>query len=410
MNLDETHDPALQSWVESANAANADFPIQNLPFCLYRHRDAAPRIGVGIGDQIFDAAKYSTLTELMGLGRDVRTQLRLRLSQALRKNHPHPSRHLLHPIAECTLLPPGEIRDYTDFYASIYHATNVGSMFRPDNPLFPNYKYVPIGYHGRASSIVISGAPIHRPMGQVQEGSGAPVYAPSSQLDYECELGFFVGQGNRQGVPIPIDEAENHIFGVCLLNDWSARDIQRWEAQPLGPFLSKSFATTISPWIVTLDALEPFRVRRLHRAEDPQPLPHLDCERDRSEGGFGLTLEVWLRTEKMRSAKVEPVRLSRAPFDHMYWTLAQMLTHHASNGCNLRTGDLLGSGTVSGPEKESRSCLLELTWRGTEPISLPNGETRTFLENGDEVILRGYAEREGARRIGLGECRGVIVA
>jgi fumarylacetoacetase len=410
MKLDETHDPALKSWVEPANAVNADFPIQNLPFCLYRHGAAAPRIGVGIGNQIFDAAKYSSLTELMALGREALSQLRLRLSRTLRADHPHPPRHLLHPIAECALLPPGEIRDYTDFYASIYHATNVGSMFRPDNPLFPNYKYVPIGYHGRASSIVLSGAPIHRPSGQLQDGNGAPVYAPSRQLDYECELGFFVGEGNPQGAPIPIAEAENHIFGVCLLNDWSARDIQRWESQPLGPFLSKSFATTISPWIVTLDALEPFRVPRLQRAEDPQPLPYLDSEHDRAEGGIGLTLEVWLTTQKMRAEKVEPVRLSRAPFDHMYWTPAQMLTHHASNGCNLRSGDLLGSGTVSGPEKESRSCLLELTWRGTEPITLPTGETRTFLENGDEVILRGYAEREGARRIGLGECRGTIVS
>jgi fumarylacetoacetase len=409
MNLDETHDPALQSWVESANVTNADFPIQNLPFCVYRHGDAPPRIGVGIGDQIFDAAKYSSLTELMGLGRDVLSQLRLRLSRALRADHPHPPRHSLHPIAECTLLPPGEIGDYTDFYASIYHATNVGSMFRPDNPLLPNYKYVPIGYHGRASSIVLSGAAIHRPSGQLQEGSAAPMYAPTRQLDYECELGFFVGEGNPPGRPIPITEAENHIFGVCLVNDWSARDIQRWESQPLGPFLSKSFGTTISPWIVTLDALEPFRVPRFHRAEDPPPLPYLDSDRDRTDGGIALTLDVWLSTEKMRTEKVDAVRLSRARFEQMYWTLAQMLTHHASNGCNLRTGDLLASGTISGPEKDARGCLLELTWRGTEPITLPTGETRTFLENGDEVILRGHAEREGARRIGLGECRGTIV-
>jgi len=409
MNLDETHDPALKSWVESANAPSADFPIQNLPFCLYRRGDSPPRIGVGIGNQIFDAAKYSTLTDLMGLSREVLTQLRLRLSRALRADHPHPARHLLHPIAACTLLPPGEIGDYTDFYASIYHATNVGSMFRPDNPLLPNYKYVPIGYHGRASSIVLSGTPIHRPAGQLQDASGPPIFAPSRQLDYECELGFFVGEGNPRGRPIPMAEAENHIFGVCLLNDWSARDIQRWESQPLGPFLSKSFGTTISPWIVTLDALEPFRVPRFHRGEDPQPLAHLDSERDRIEGGINITLEVWLSTQKMRAEKVEPLRLSRAKFEEMYWTLAQMLTHHSSNGCNLRTGDLFGSGTVSGSEKDSRSCLLELTWRGTEPITLPTGESRTFLENGDEVVLRGHAEREGARRIGLGECSGTVV-
>ena len=408
MNLDETHDPALESWVESANAPGADFPIQNLPFCLYRHGDAAPRIGVGIGNQIFDAAKYSALTELMALGPEVLSQLRLRLSRTLRSDHPHPPRHLLRPIAECTLLPPGEIGDYTDFYASIYHATNVGSMFRPDNPLFPNYKYVPIAYHGRASSIVLSGTPIHRPSGQIQEGSAAaPVFGPSRQLDYECELGFFIGPG---GSAIPVAEAEDHIFGVCLLNDWSARDLQRWESQPLGPFLSKNFATTISPWIVTLDALAPFRVPRLHRGEDPQPLPYLDGEHDRTGGGIALQLEVWLSTAKMRLEKLQPVRLSRCGFEHMYWTLAQMLTHHASNGCNLRTGDLLASGTVSGPGKEARGCLLELTWRGTEPLTLPDGETRTFLENGDEVILRGYAERDGAKRIGLGECRGTIVA
>lgn len=410
MNLDETHDPALQSWVESANDPKADFPIQNLPFCLYRHRDAPPRIGVGIGDQIFDAAKYSTLNELMALDREVLSQLRLRLSRTLRKDHPHPPRHLLHPIGDCTLLPPAEIGDYTDFYASIYHATNVGSMLRPENPLLPNYKYVPVGYHGRASSIVPSGTAVHRPFGQLEDGDGVPVIEPSRQLDYECELGFFVGRGNPLGRPIPIVEAEDHIFGVCLVNDWSARDIQRWEYQPLGPFLSKSFATTISPWVVTLDALEPFRVPRLHRAEDPQPLSYLDSDHDRAEGGIALNLEVWLSTERMRTAKTGPVRLSRAGFEHMYWTLAQMLTHHASNGCNLRTGDLLASGTVSGPTKDARGCLLELTWRGTEPITLPTGETRTFLENGDEVILRGYAEREGARRIGLGECRGTIVA
>jgi fumarylacetoacetase len=406
MILDETHDPALESWVESANAPDADFPIQNLPFCLYRHKDAPPRIGVGIGNQIFDAAKYSTLTELMVMGRDVVSQLRQRLSRALRSGHPHPPRHLLFPISECKLLPPAEIGDYTDFYASIYHATNVGSMFRPDNPLLPNYKYVPIAYHGRASSVILSGAPIHRPSGQLHDGSGAPAFAPTRQLDYESELGFFIGQ---PGHLIPMAEAEDHIFGVCLLNDWSARDIQRWESQPLGPFLSKSFATTISPWVVTLDALAPFRVPRFHRGEDPQPLAHLDSEQDRIEGGIGLKLEVWLSTDKMRSQKMEPVRLSRSGFEHMYWTLAQMVAHHTSNGCNLRTGDLLGSGTVSGPEKEARGCLLELTWRGTEPLSLPNGESRTFLENGDEVILRGYAEREGARRIGLGECRGRIV-
>ena len=281
-------------------------------------------------------------------------------------------------------------------------------MFRPDKPpLVPHYKWVPIAYHGRASSIVASGSPVRRPSGQLQDGGPSPpVFAPSQQLDYEGEVGFFIGSGNSLGAPIPITEAEDHILGLCLLNDWSARDIQRWEYQPLGPFLSKSFATTISPWIVTLGALEPFRVPRHERPEgDPPPLPYLDCESDRDRGGIAITIEVWLSTAKMRAAARAPVRLSRAGFAEMYWTIGQMLTHHASNGCNLRPGDLLASGTVSGPEKDARGCLLELTWRGTEPVALPTGESRRFLEDGDEVIMRGYAERAGARRIGFGECR-----
>jgi fumarylacetoacetase len=282
-------------------------------------------------------------------------------------------------------------------------------MFRPDNPLLPNYKYVPIGYHGRASSVVVGGTPIHRPCGQLQSGDAPPVFAPARQMDYECELGWFVARGNQLGVPIPIAQVEDHLFGVCLLNDWSARDIQRWEYQPLGPFLAKSFAASISPWIVTFDALEPFRVARFERpAGDPAPLEYLDSENDRERGGIGLTLEVWFSSSMMRDANIEPVRLSRAGFEQMYWTVGQMSTHHASNGCNLRPGDLLASGTVSGPRKDARGCLLELTWRGTEPLELPTGESRKFLEAGDEVILRGYAERDGFRRIGLGECRGTL--
>ncbi len=410
MKLDETHDPALESWVESANAPDADFPIQNLPFCIYSHGTAAPRTGVGIGNQILDVAGYTSLNELMALGRRTSAEFRLSISRSLRADNPNPPRERLHPIDECTLLMPVEIGDYTDFYASIFHATNVGSMFRPDNPLLPNYKYVPIGYHGRASSVVVSGTPVRRPSGQVQVGTAPPVFAPSGQLDYECELGAFVARGNALGQPVPIEEAEDQLFGVCLVNDWSARDIQRWEYQPLGPFLSKSFATTISPWVVTFEALEPFRVPRYRRLDDdPAPLAYLDGERDRESGGIALTLEVWFSSEKMRAVGIPPVRLSSAGFEKMYWTMAQMLTHHASNGCNLRPGDLLASGTVSGPEKEARGCLLELTWRGTEPLTVPTGETRTFLEDGDELILRAYAEREGARRIGLGECRGKLV-
>jgi fumarylacetoacetase len=284
-------------------------------------------------------------------------------------------------------------------------------MFRQDDPLPLNYKWAPLGYHGRASSIVPSGTPVRRPSGQLLAGgSHSPVFAPSRQLDYEGEIGIFVGAGNSLGSPIPIAEAEDHILGLCLLNDWSARDIQWWESQPLGPFLSKSFATTISPWVVTLDALEPFRVPRFQRSEaDPAPLPYLDCERNRERGGIAITVEVWLATAQMRAQSVRPVRLSCAGFEHMYWTVAQLLTHHASNGCNLRPGDLLGSGTVSGPEGHARGCLLERTWRGAAPVTLPTGESRTFLEDGDEVILRAYAERPGAHRIGFGECRGTLV-
>jgi fumarylacetoacetase len=303
---------------------------------------------------------------------------------------------------DAEMLLPCAIGDYTDFYASIHHATNVGSMFRPDNPLLPNYKYVPIGYHGRASSIVISGTEFHRPHGQTRDDSAElPAFGPTKRLDYEMEVGFFIGRGNDLGTPISVDDAEAHIFGLCLVNDWSARDIQAWEYQPLGPFLAKNFATTISPWIVTLDALEPFRVPAFARAEgDPAPLPYLA---QTAEGGFDITVEVWLRSETMS----EPVRLSRGSFRDMYWTVAQLVAHHASNGCNLRPGDLLASGTVSGPEKESRGSLLELAWRGSQPVSLPNGEQRRFLEDGDEVILCAYCERDDLR-IGFGECRGRV--
>ena len=409
MNLNETHDPALQSWVESANSPSTDFPIQNLPFGIFRHGHSAPRIGVAIGDSILEVPDVHSLNDLASQGRAAASELRLKLSRALRADNPYPPKALLYPMKECALDLPVQIGDYTDFYASIFHATNVGSMFRPDNPLLPNYKYVPIGYHGRASSVIVSGTEIRRPSGQLQEADAAPVFAKSRQMDYESELGFFIGRGNPLGEAIPIVEAEDHMFGVCLLNDWSARDIQRWEYQPLGPFLGKSFATTISPWIVTMDALAPFRIPRFHRDTDPARLPYLDSEEDRTQGGIALTLEVYMASAKMRAEKIEPLLLSRAGFEHMYWTLAQMLTHHASNGCNLRPGDLLASGTVSGPEKTARGCLLELTWRGTEPITLPTGESRKFLEDGDEVIMRGHAEREGARRIGLGECRGTLI-
>src|ERR1051325_1212188 len=434
--INETHDPRLRSWVESANQPDGDFPIQNLPFGVFRRAPTTepPRIGVAIGDSVLDlaacarvgslddlppdlrdACRSSSLNVLMALGSQACSPLRRRLSELLGERQAADSRRrlegLLVPLPEAELLLPANIGDYSDFYASIHHATNVGRMLRPDQPLMPNYKFIPVGYHGRASSIVVSGAPVRRPSGQVKDEAVAqPEFRPTRALDYELEVGFFVGSGNSLGEAIPIDAAEGHVFGLCLLNDWSARDIQKWEYQPLGPFLAKSFATTISPWVVTLEALAPFRVPVPPRApDDPQPLPYLDSKENRQHGGLALGLEVWLSTEAMRRRGAPAVRVSRGDFRELYWTMTQLLTHHASNGCNLRPGDLLGSGTVSGPSKDSRGCLLELTWRGTEPLELPGGGRRRFLEDGDEVILRGRCEREGFVAVGFGECRGLIL-
>jgi fumarylacetoacetase len=436
MNLNETHDAHAKSWVETANRAGTDFPIQNLPFGVFRHIGSAeaPRVGVAIGDMILDMAGAEMegffdgdsgppaeaciaegLNELMSCTPKQWSALRRRLNQLLRSNAPagfrqRLSRHLV-PLAAAEMLMPAVVGDYTDFYASIFHATNVGSMFRPENPLLPNYKYLPIGYHGRASSIVVSGTPVFRPSGQTRpDPQQPPSFGPTKALDYELELGFFVGGGNLLGTPIAIAEAQENIFGLCLVNDWSARDLQSWEYQPLGPFLAKNFATSVSPWVVTLEAIEPFRIAAFRREEsDPAPLPYLQSEADRVEGGFDITLEVRLRTAKMRDKGDKPVPVSRGSFRDMYWTAAQMLAHHASNGCNLRPGDLLASGTVSGPGKDSRGCLLELTWRGADPISLPTGETRKFLEDGDEVIMTAFCEKEGYPRVGFGECRGEIL-
>jgi fumarylacetoacetase len=320
------------------------------------------------------------------------------------------ARQCLVPMSECEMRIPSLVGDYTDFYASIHHATNVGSMFRPDNALLPNYKWVPIGYHGRASSIVVSGTPVRRPCGQTRDGEAPPEFGPTKRLDYEMEIGAFIASGNELGEPIRIGEAEDHLFGLCIVNDWSARDIQTWEYQPLGPFLAKNFATTISPWVVTMEALEPFRCESYRRPEgDPEPLPHLRSDRDRQFGGIDITVEVLIATKKMRDAEMSPFRLSRGPFREMYWTLAQMLTHHTSNGCNVVPGDLIASGTVSGTTKDSRGSLLELAWRGTEPVELPTGETRRFIEDEDEIIMRAYCEREGFARIGFGECRGIVL-
>lgn len=406
--IDATHDPKLTSWVESANRPDTDFPIQNLPYATYRRRgDGRKRTGVAIGDMVLDIGEEMgvvSLATILSMPRAERADLRARISKFL-SQHSSGAEKSLSPIVEADLLLPCDIPDYTDFYASIHHATNVGSMFRPDNPLLPNYKWLPVGYHGRSSSIVVSGTAIRRPSGQlVSNPAGPPTFAPCRLLDYELEVGAFLGPGNPMGEAIPASHAEDHIAGVCLLNDWSARDIQTWEYQPLGPFLAKNFATSISPWIVTLEALEPFHCPAPPRAaDDPQPLPHLTVS---GETAFHIQLEVWLRSARMS----EPMRVSHGDFSSMYWTLAQMVAHHSSNGCPIRAGDLIGSGTVSGPDKQNRGCLLEMTWRGTEPLTLPTGETRRFLEDGDEVILRGWCEAPGFRRIGLGECRGVILA
>lgn len=434
--MNETHDPSLLSWVASAQG-DTDFPIQNLPFGVFRRtRQSDPAVGIAIGDQILDlgaslkvagftgpaeraaqACTQPTLNPLMALGRQYWSGLRRQVSSLLavdsptyRKN-PRIGEQLLVPMAEAELILPASVRDYTDFYASVHHATNVGSLFRPDNPLLPNYKWVPIGYHGRASSIVVSGTAVRRPRGQLTDpNTEAPVFAPTRALDYEIEVGCFVGPGNDLGTPVPIGGADAHLFGLCLVNDWSARDIQTWEYQPLGPFLAKNFATTISPWVVTFEALEPYRVPAYRRpAGDPEPLPYLDDPNASTRGGVDVTVEVLLTTPRMRDAGLGPHRVSRGRMADLYWTVAQMFTHHTSNGCNLRPGDLFATGTISGPTKESRGCLLELTRRGAEPLILPNGETRKFLADGDEVVMRGYCERSGAARIGLGECRGTIL-
>ena len=429
----ETHDPGARSWVESANQPETDFPIQNLPFGVFRGGADQPRVGVAIGDQVLDIAAAESeglfageasvaasecgtgsLNSLMAMGHKHWSALRKRIFELLRHDAPAAVRHKLQlqPMAATEMQMPAQVGDYTDFYASKFHATNVGTMFRPDNPLFPNYKWMPIAYHGRASSLVISGTPVYRPKGQINhDAKQPPLFGPSKRLDYELEVAFFVGPGNGLGEPLPIRYADRHIFGLCLLNDWSARDVQGWEYQPLGPFLAKNFATTISPWVVTLEALAPFRVEAFRRAEgDPQPLPYLFDEDDQRYGGIRLAVEAWLSSEKMRAARVGPMRLSRGSFADMYWTIGQMLAHHASGGCNLRPGDLIASGTVSGPAKDARGCLLELTWRGTEPFALPTGEQRRFLEDGDEITLRAYAEAKDARRIGFGECIGRVLA
>jgi len=432
--IDATHDNSRKSWVASANG-HAEFPIQNLPLGVFRPMGQGRRGGVAIGDEIFDldaaldaglfagdaaqaaeAAAGSILNPLMALRKGPRAALRRRLSEILDADAPDIARikglapKLLHRAADCVVELPAEIGDYTDFFAGIHHATNAGKMFRPDNPLLPNYKYVPIAYHGRGSSIRASGAPVRRPEGQRKPASETvPTFGPCRNLDYELELGVWIGPGNPQGEPIPIAAAGERIVGLCLLNDWSARDIQAWEYQPLGPFLGKNFATTISPWVVTAEALAPFRKAQAARpAGDPKPLDYLWDEADQRAGAFDIALEALILTESMRGKGQAPQRLSQANSAELYWTLAQLVTHHSCGGCNLNAGDLFGSGTISGTTRDSFGSLLELTQGGREPITLASGETRRFLEDGDEIILRAHCRRDGFAAIGFGECRGKI--
>lgn len=429
--IDETHDPALTSWVSSANG-HADFPIQNLPFGIFSPSGGEPRSGVAIGDFIVDlpaalaaglfegkaevaaqVAAQPTLNEFLRLSTHSRQALRVRLSKLLAAGSDAQPilEPLLHRASDVTMHLPASIGDYTDFYVGIHHAENVGKLFRPDNPLLPNYKYVPIGYHGRASSIVPSGTSVRRPSGQTKlPDQDAPTFGPSRRLDYELELGVWIGSGNELGQPVGIDDAGSHISGFCLLNDWSARDVQAWEYQPLGPFLSKNFASTISPWIVTPEALAPFRIAQPARPQgDPKPLPYLTGEEDQASGGLDVELEVLLLTAGLREKNLPPHRLALSSTRYMYWTVAQMVTHHTSNGCDLRPGDLLGTGTISGPGEEERGSILEATEGGKTPIVLASGEERRFLEDGDEVILKARGIKEGYVSIGFGECRGTVL-
>jgi fumarylacetoacetase len=424
--INETHDIKLTSWVSSANS-DSDFPIQNLPFAIFKRKgqEEVLRGGVAIGNQVLDlaavakmnlfsgsaqtaleAASQTTLNALMNLGVEANSALRLALSKALRTDSPLQNTLTPTLIAqdEIEFGMPCQIGDYTDFYTSIYHATAVGKLFRPDNPLLPNYKWIPIGYHGRSSTIGISGQTFHRPVGQTKAPDATePTFGPCKRLDYELEMGLFVGKSTQMGELINIENAEKHLFGVCIFNDWSARDIQAWEYQPLGPFLAKSFASTISPWIVTMEALAPYRSNFTRPETDPQPLPHLSSEQNTQNGGLDIDLSCFIQTQAMFENKQQMAQLSKSNFKYSYWTPAQLITHHASNGCAMRSGDLLGSGTQSGPTYEEAGSLLELSKGGKTPIDLPNGEKRTFLEDGDSIIMRASCSKEGAVRIGFGE-------
>lgn len=429
MMLDETHSPEAKSWLADANG-HPDFPLQNLPLGVFSRRDGKRRGGIAIGDHILDlgaiaatlsgdaqqaahAASQPTLNGLLALGAGPRKALRRAVFGLLTNATYEPdTRVALFAASECELHLPATIGDYTDFYTGIHHAENIGRQFRPDAPLLPNYKYVPIGYHGRSSSIEVSGSHVVRPHAQIKgPNDAAPTYQASQRLDYELEVGVWIGRGNARGTPIPIDAADESIAGLCLLNDWSARDVQAWEYQPLGPFLAKNFATTISPWIVTTEALAPYRIAQPPRpAGDPAPLPYLSDARDQAQGAYDITLEVWLRTAQMRESDTPAYRLTRGNMRYMYWTIAQLIAHHTCNGCNLRAGDLLGTGTISGPDAASVGSFMELSQGGRAPVALPNGEQRSFLEDGDVLELRAYAQTQGRARIGFGACSGLIVS
>lgn len=432
--LNETHNPDLTSWVESANTDTTDFPIQNLPFAIFRRAESGEsfRGGVAIGNEIIDlaaAAKTNVFSGLalegikacdskelntfMDMGKATWSAVRLALSNALKSGSDAQQalKDCLVSQDDAEYALPCHIGDYTDFYTSIFHATSVGKLFRPDNPLLPNYKWIPIGYHGRSSSIDVSGQTFKRPKGQLKApDADKPVLAPCKRLDYEMEVGIYIGKGNELGETIDLDNAEDHVFGLCLFNDWSARDIQGWEYQPLGPFLAKNFASTVSPWIVTTEALAPYRHSWTRDAADPQPLDYLESDKNRDAGGFDIQLEVQLETPKMRDAGEPASHLSLSNFKHSYWTVAQMVAHHTVNGCNLKAGDMFGSGTQSGPEHAEAGSLLELSVGGKQQIQLDNGETRTFLEDGDTVIMRGWCQRDGAKRIGFGEVASTVIA
>ncbi|MES2949879.1 MAG: fumarylacetoacetase [Pseudomonadota bacterium] len=432
--MNETHNPELRSWVASANAAGTDFPIQNLPFGVFRRYGSAEtfRVGVAIGDQILDltaaqsksvftgeadlaaqACCAPTLNGFMAMGSHAWSALRLALSRALREGYALQSAlgTCLVAQADAEFAVPAQIGDYTDFYTSVHHATNIGKLLRPDNPLLPNYKWIPIGYHGRSSSIGISGQDVRRPVSQVMRpGATEPLLAPSARMDYELEMGIFIGTSNALGEPVSMQKAEQHVFGLCLFNDWSARDVQGWEYQPLGPFLAKNFASTVSPWIVTMEALAPYRQAWTRAEGDPQPLPYLNSAELREQGAISIDLEVFIQTAAMREQGLNEHRLSRSNFRDAYWSVSQMVAHHTVNGCNLQPGDLLGSGTQSGPTPDEAGSMMELSKGGKEAITLPNGEKRTFLEDGDTIVFKGACTAAGAVRIGFGEVRGTLLA